>query len=61
MTKFTAKHDLTVPLATDPDGSVCEGFGTWIEKSLYGRKYMGIDRATFLIAADGTIAKSGAR
>jgi peroxiredoxin Q/BCP len=55
--KFTAKHALTVPLATDPDGSVCEGFGTWIEKSLYGRKYMGIDRATFLIAADGTIAK----
>jgi peroxiredoxin Q/BCP len=55
--KFTAKHALTVPLATDPDGSVCEAFGAWIEKSLYGRKYMGIDRATFLIAADGTIAK----
>ncbi|MDO6413836.1 peroxiredoxin [Sphingomonas sp. BIUV-7] len=55
--KFAAKHALTVPLATDADGSVCEAFGTWIEKSLYGRKYMGIDRATFLIAADGTIAK----
>jgi peroxiredoxin Q/BCP len=55
--KFIAKRNLTVKLATDPDGSVCEGFGTWIEKSLYGRKYMGIDRATFLIAADGTIAK----
>jgi peroxiredoxin Q/BCP len=55
--KFTAKHQLTVPLATDPDGSVCEAFGTWIEKSLYGRKYMGIDRATFLIDGDGKIAK----
>jgi peroxiredoxin Q/BCP len=55
--KFTTKHGLTVPLATDEDGSVCEAFGTWAEKSLYGRKYMGIDRATFLIAADGTIAK----
>ncbi|WP_420141630.1 peroxiredoxin [Sphingomonas sp.] len=55
--KFTAKHGLTVPLATDADGSVCEAFGTWIEKSMYGRKYMGIDRATFLIAADGRIAR----
>jgi len=55
--KFTAKHQLTVPLATDPDGSVCEAFGTWIEKSLYGRKYMGIDRATFLIDGDGKVAK----
>jgi thioredoxin-dependent peroxiredoxin len=56
--KFTAKHELRVPLATDADGSVCEGFGTWIEKSMYGRKYMGIDRATFLIDADGTIAQA---
>jgi peroxiredoxin Q/BCP len=55
--KFTAKYVLTVPLATDADGSVCEAFGTWIEKSLYGRKYMGIERATFLIDADGRIAK----
>jgi peroxiredoxin Q/BCP len=55
--KFTAKHGLKVPLATDADGSVCETFGTWIEKSMYGRKYMGIDRATFLLAADGTIAR----
>ena len=54
--KFTAKYDLTVPLATDADGSVTEGFGTWVEKSLYGRKYMGIERATFLIGADGKIA-----
>ncbi|NIJ07647.1 peroxiredoxin Q/BCP [Sphingomonas vulcanisoli] len=55
--KFAAKYDLKVPLATDADGSVCEGFGTWVEKSLYGRKYMGIERATFLIDAQGKIAK----
>jgi peroxiredoxin Q/BCP len=55
--KFTAKHDLRVQLATDADGTVCEAFGTWIEKSMYGRKYMGIDRATFLIDPDGRIAR----
>jgi len=55
--KFAAKHALTINLATDVDGSVCEAFGTWGEKSLYGRKYMGIDRATFLIDAEGRIAK----
>ncbi len=55
--KFAAKYDLTVSLASDEDGSVCEAFGTWIEKSLYGRKYMGIDRSTFLIDADGRIAR----
>lgn len=55
--KFIAKHQLKVALASDVDGSVCEAFGTWIEKSLYGRKYMGIDRATFLIDADGRIAQ----
>jgi peroxiredoxin Q/BCP len=55
--KFTGKYDLRVKLATDPDGGVCEAFGTWLEKSLYGRKYMGIDRATFLVDRDGTIAR----
>ena len=55
--KFTRKYDLGVKLATDPDGSVCEAFGTWVEKSLYGRKYMGIDRATFLLDRDGTVAR----
>ena len=55
--KFTGKYDLKVKLASDLDGSVCEAFGTWGEKSLYGRKYMGIDRATFLIDRDGTIAR----
>nr|WP_047166481.1 peroxiredoxin [Sphingomonas sp. Y57] len=55
--KFIDKYGLKLRLASDTDGSVCEAFGTWIEKSLYGRKYMGIDRATFLIGKDGTIAR----
>ena len=53
--RFTAKHDLKVRLASDRDGSVCEAFGTWAEKSMYGRKYMGIERATFLVNRDGTV------
>ena len=56
--KFIAKHGLTIPLATDADGSVCEAFGTWTEKSMYGRKYMGIDRATFLIGKDRRIVRA---
>ena len=55
--KFTGKYGLKVRLASDSDGSVCEAFGTWGQKSLYGRKYMGIDRATFLIDRDGTLAR----
>jgi peroxiredoxin Q/BCP len=55
--KFTEKYELKVALASDLDGSVCEAFGTWGEKSLYGRKYMGIERATFLIDRDGTLAR----
>jgi peroxiredoxin Q/BCP len=55
--KFTDKYGLKVPLASDSDGSVCEAFGTWIEKSMYGRKYMGIDRATFLIDRDGVVKR----
>ena len=55
--KFIAKYGLTVPLATDADGSVTQAFGTWVEKSMYGRKYMGIERATFLIGEDGRIAR----
>lgn len=54
--KFTAKYDLKIPLATD-DGSVLEAFGAWVEKSLYGRKYMGIDRSTFLFDASGTLVR----
>ncbi|MEM8824269.1 MAG: peroxiredoxin [Pseudomonadota bacterium] len=53
--KFIAKHDLKVILASDADGTTCEDYGVWVEKSMYGKKYMGIERATYLIAADGTI------
>jgi len=59
--KFAAKHDLKIPLATDADGNVTEAFGVWGEKSLYGRKYMGIERATFLIGEDGRIARAWRR
>ena len=55
--KFTEKYELKVSLASDMDGSVCEAFGTWVEKSLYGRKYMGIERATFLIDRNGIVAR----
>jgi peroxiredoxin Q/BCP len=55
--KFKAKHDLPFPLVSDEDGKICEKYGTWIEKSLYGRKYMGIDRATFLIDKDGVVRR----
>tara|TARA_R110002074_G_scaffold8175_24_gene34264 strand:- start:2965 stop:3426 length:462 start_codon:yes stop_codon:yes gene_type:complete len=55
--KFTAKHDLTVPLLSDEDGSVTEDYGVWVEKNMYGKKSMGIERATYLIGADGTIAR----
>ena len=55
--KFKAKYKLNFPLVSDEDGKICEKYGTWIEKSLYGRKYMGIDRATFLIDKDGVVRK----
>jgi peroxiredoxin Q/BCP len=47
--KFIAKYDLAVPLASDEDGALSDAFGTWVEKSMYGRKYMGMERATFAI------------
>jgi peroxiredoxin Q/BCP len=53
--KFRLKHDLTVELAADTTGEIVEIYGAWVEKSMYGRKYMGIDRSTFLIDADGVI------
>jgi peroxiredoxin Q/BCP len=53
--KFKAKYDLPFTLGADEDGSVCESYGTWVEKNMYGRKYMGIERATFLIDADGVV------
>ena len=54
--KFVAKHSLTVPLLSDENGSVCEDYGTWVEKKMYGKTYMGIERSTFLIDAEGKIA-----
>ena len=53
--KFAAKHSLGVLLGSDPDGAVIARYGSWVEKSLYGRKYMGIDRSTFLIGPDGVL------
>ena len=55
--KFINKHALNVDLVSDADSDTCERYGTWVEKNMYGKKYMGIERATFLIAADGTIAQ----
>jgi peroxiredoxin Q/BCP len=55
--KFIAKYDLAVPLASDEDGSISDAFGTWVEKSMYGRKYMGMERSTFLIGADGRVLR----
>jgi peroxiredoxin Q/BCP len=54
--KFSAKYDLGVKLGSDPDGAMIERYGSWVQKSLYGREYMGIDRSTFLIR-DGRIEK----
>jgi peroxiredoxin Q/BCP len=56
--KFIAKYDLAVPLASDEDGRISDAFGTWVEKSMYGRKSMGMERATYLISADGRILKA---
>ena len=56
--KFIDKYSLLVPLASDEDGRISDAFGTWVEKSMYGRKYMGMERATFLIGSDGRVAKA---
>lgn len=55
--KFKAKHELTIDLVSDPDKGVLQTYGVWVEKSMYGRKYMGVERSTFLIDADGRIAE----
>ena len=55
--KFRDKFTLNFPLLADTDGRVCEAYGTWVEKSMYGRKYMGIDRATFLVDGAGVIRR----
>ena len=54
--KFTAKHDLKVDLASD-ENEIAEALGIWVEKNMYGRKYMGLERTTYLIDADGKVAK----
>ncbi len=54
--KFRAKHDLGVELGSDPEKAVLEAYGVWVEKSMYGRKYMGVERATHLVDANGKIA-----
>ena len=54
--KFICKYDLRNHLISDEDGSLCEAFGTWVEKKMYGKSYMGIERATFLINPKGEIA-----
>ena len=56
--KFRAKHDLNVTLGSDEDGAVCGQYGVWVEKSMYGRKYMGIERSTFLIDQKGKIVNT---
>jgi len=55
--RFTAKCSIGFPLVSDPDKQLCEAFGVWIEKSMYGRTYMGVERSTFLIGADGTVER----
>jgi peroxiredoxin Q/BCP len=55
--KFAAKYKLTFPLASDETKAVADRYGTWVEKSLYGRKYMGMERSTFLVDREGKIAK----
>ena len=53
--KFAGKYGLKVTLGSDESGAVCEAFGVWVEKSMYGRTYMGIERSTFRIGADGRV------
>lgn len=56
--KFRAKYGLGVVLAADTEGAACDAWGVWVEKSMYGRKYMGIERATFLVGKDGVVARA---
>lgn len=55
--KFRAKFDLPFTLLADADHATAEAYGVWVEKSMYGKKYMGVERSTFVIRADGTLAK----
>ena len=55
--RFIAKHNLTTPLLSDETGTMCEDYGVWKQKNMYGKSFMGIERTTFLIRGDGTIAR----
>ena len=55
--KFKAKHDLAVTLVADEDRNALEAYGVWVEKSMYGRKYMGVERSSFLIDSTGKVAR----
>ena len=55
--KFKAKHELAVTLGADEEKAILEAYGVWVEKSMYGRKYMGVERSTFLVDGDGKIAQ----
>jgi peroxiredoxin Q/BCP len=55
--KFAAKYGLAFTLLADPDHAVADSYGTWVEKSMYGKKYMGVQRATFIVGPDGRVAK----
>ena len=55
--KFKTKHDLHFALASDESKAMLEAYGVWVEKSMYGKKYMGVERTTFLVGADGAVAK----
>lgn len=56
--KFVAKHALGIPLLSDEEGDMCERYGVWKEKSMYGKTYLGIERSTFLVGADGKIVQT---
>ena len=53
--KFVSKYSLSIPLLSDEDGDVCERYSTWVEKQMYGKTYMGIERSTFLIDGEGVV------
>ncbi len=56
--KFIKKHELGIPLISDEEGGLVEGLGAWVEKNMYGKKYMGIDRSTFLVDGDGKVVRA---
>ncbi|HEX3606562.1 MAG TPA: peroxiredoxin [Candidatus Dormibacteraeota bacterium] len=55
--RFAAKCDIGFPLVSDPERTLCEAMGVWVEKSMYGRRYMGVERSTFLVAPDGRVER----